>query len=118
MKMKSLCGTILAAAIAPSDIVAKSVAVAEDAVPDAYRAQWNDKVNAEIDARIEKWRKADGVFQVGEGQGAVHGIPPSRARSDPGLLRGERNLSPRACDDLSAVSSCMDDKRRGCRCSR
>ena len=69
MKMKSLCGTILAAAIAPSAIVAKSVAVAEDAVPDAYRAQWNDKVNAEIDARIEKWRKADGVFQVGAPSG-------------------------------------------------
>ena len=69
MKMKSLCGTILATAIAPSAIVAKSVAVAEDAVPDAYRAQWNDKVNAEIDARIEKWRKADGVFQVGAPSG-------------------------------------------------
>ena len=59
----------MAAAIAPSAIVAKSVAVAEDAVPDAYRAQWNDKVNAEIDARIEKWRKADGVFQVGAPSG-------------------------------------------------
>ena len=25
----------------------------------AYRALWNDKLNAEIDARIEKHRKAD-----------------------------------------------------------
>jgi endo-1,4-beta-xylanase len=28
-------------------------------VPAAYRALWNDKINAEIDARIEKHRKAD-----------------------------------------------------------
>ena len=28
-------------------------------VPAAYRALWNDKLNAEIDARIEKHRKAD-----------------------------------------------------------
>lgn len=32
--------------------------VAEE-VPEAYRMQWNDKVNADIDARIEKYRKAD-----------------------------------------------------------
>ncbi len=32
---------------------------AAEVVPAAYRAQWNDKLNAEIDARIEKYRKAD-----------------------------------------------------------
>lgn len=35
-----------------------STCVAEE-VPAAYRAQWNDKLNADIDARIEKYRKAD-----------------------------------------------------------
>ena len=32
---------------------------AGDHVPKAYRRQWNDEVNAGIDARIEKYRKAD-----------------------------------------------------------
>ena len=32
---------------------------AADAVPDAYARLWNEKVNADIDARIEKYRKAD-----------------------------------------------------------
>ena len=31
----------------------------QEKVPDGYRRQWNDRVNAEIDARIEKYRKAD-----------------------------------------------------------
>ena len=30
----------------------------------AYRALWSDALNAEIDARIEKYRKADGVFPL------------------------------------------------------
>ena len=48
--MRIFCGmTILAAALAN----------AAEVVPEAYRAQWNDKINAEIDARIEKYRKAD-----------------------------------------------------------
>lgn len=37
-------------------------------VPAAYRAQWNEAVNAGIDARIEKFRKADA---------AVEGLPAS-----------------------------------------
>ena len=35
-----------------------------------YAAQWNDALNAEIDARIEKYRKADGEFPL---QGPVTG---------------------------------------------
>ena len=34
-------------------------AEAGEHVPDAYRRQWNAEVNADIDARIEKYRKAD-----------------------------------------------------------
>lgn len=32
-----------------------------DAAPAAYRALWNDRLNADIDARIERHRKADAV---------------------------------------------------------
>ena len=34
-----------------------------DVVPAAYKALWNDKINAEIDARIEKHRKADAAVE-------------------------------------------------------
>lgn len=32
-----------------------------NSVPEAYKRQWNDRVNAGIDERIEKYRKADAV---------------------------------------------------------
>ena len=41
---------------------------ARDPFGEAYASQWSDGFNAEIDARIEKYRKADGVF-------AVDGLP-------------------------------------------
>nr|WMX25192.1 endo-1,4-beta-xylanase [uncultured bacterium] len=34
-------------------------AASAETVPEAYRRQWNGKINADIDARIEKYRKAD-----------------------------------------------------------
>ena len=37
---------------------------ARDPFGEAYASQWSDDFNAEIDARIEKYRKADGVFVV------------------------------------------------------
>lgn len=45
---------------------------AED-VPEAYRKQWNERVNAGIDARIERYRKADGEVEIGDGGNAPAG---------------------------------------------
>ena len=53
--MKKLIKTMVLAAGA---VLAAMGAFAEN-VPAAYRALWNDRLNAEIDARIEKHRKAD-----------------------------------------------------------
>ena len=45
--------------IASIVVLAAAFAVLAEVAPEAYKAQWNDKINAEIDARIEKYRKAD-----------------------------------------------------------
>ena len=47
--------------------VGAAIGVRADAVPAAYKALWNDALNAGIDARIEKHRKADA---------SVAGLPP------------------------------------------
>ena len=49
---------IKAMTLAAGAVLAATGAFAEN-VPAAYRALWNDKLNAEIDARIEKHHKAD-----------------------------------------------------------
>ena len=42
----------------------KECAAASAAMSDSYMAIWNDKEQARIDADIERYRKADGVFNV------------------------------------------------------
>ena len=54
--MKKLVKTM---ALAVGAVLAAGTCVFAAEVPAAYRALWNDKINAEIDARIEKHRKAD-----------------------------------------------------------
>ena len=51
MAMKGIGVFVLAAGVA--------MGAWAEAVPAAYRALWNDKINSEIDARIERHRKAD-----------------------------------------------------------
>lgn len=47
----------------------------EDSVSDEYKALWNDELNQEIDARIEKYRKADAEFTLPDAVGCeVHAV--------------------------------------------
>lgn len=58
-KRPMACGKSVLLSCMTIACTAAIAAVAGEAVPEAYRRQWNDRINADIDARIEKYRKAD-----------------------------------------------------------
>lgn len=61
LKTAVLLGASLAFTV---PVLAEEAVQPDDPIPAEYQALWNDEVNAEIDARIEKYRKADAEFTL------------------------------------------------------
>lgn len=61
--MKMTGGMILAM-VAVASVVQAESAIDRSAMSDNYWSIWNDNVQKRIDADIEKYRKADGAFEV------------------------------------------------------
>ena len=50
-------------------VAAMGAAAGETEIPEGYRRLWNDELNAAIDARIEKFRKADACVEAAVAMG-------------------------------------------------